>query len=227
MSRCSDIFINLFFSRKVMNMKNLFALLCVLAVIGTANAVYLTDNGDFEATAPGEGWGVWAGGAVAIASENLSGGVGDSQYVSLNCGTDGWAGWYNQNGVGGELNVLGIPAGETVTVACDIKSLSGVLNSAGLKAESWAGGVGGASVGESTIGWPLTITTSWAPVFPRPISNRLPLRYYTDQRLIGFCDRRFSSQPLRECLPLPYSAQQSFGNRKKTLLEPRFPCKPP
>jgi hypothetical protein len=133
-----------------MNMKNLFALLCVFAVIGTANAVFLTDNGDFESVVgPGEGWGVWAGGGI-IASENLTGGVGDSQFVSLNAyGTDGWAGWFNQDGVGGELDVLGIPAGETVTVACDIILLSGADNVGGLKVESWAGGVGGASVGDS------------------------------------------------------------------------------
>ncbi|MBC8378850.1 MAG: hypothetical protein H8E62_06735 [Planctomycetes bacterium] len=140
-------------------MKNLFALLCVLAVIGTANAVFLTDNGDFEATSPGEGWGVWAGGG-AVATEELSGG-NPSQFVSIDCGTLGWAGWFNQDGVGGELNVLGIPAGETVTVACDIKSLSGALNVGGLKAESWLGGVGGSSVHDSGNVF-FTITTSWA-----------------------------------------------------------------
>lgn len=139
-------------------MKSLLVLLIVCATVGTVSATFLTDNGDFEATAPGEGWNVWSGGAVTAIEQDSGGNPG--QFVSLNNGPTGWAGWYNQNGVGGELNVLGIPAGTTVTVQCDMKSLGGNLGAAGLKAESWDETP--AKLDETTSGWPIPITTSWA-----------------------------------------------------------------
>ncbi|MHC4962689.1 MAG: hypothetical protein ACYTGA_11300, partial [Planctomycetota bacterium] len=65
-------------------MKNLFALLCVLAVIGTANAA-LVPNGDFESTVgTAEGWDMWVGPAPTSAdgAEYTTGGNPDG-YVSI------------------------------------------------------------------------------------------------------------------------------------------------
>lgn len=139
-------------------MKQQYFLLGVLITVFTiipANAVLL-DNGDFEsAVGPADGWDVWNGGPVS-AIEHTSGG-NPGQFVSLDNGDTGWAGWYNLPTIAA-LNVLGIPPGTTITLAADMKSLGGVLNAAGLKAESWKNG---AQIGASAE--PLfTITTTWA-----------------------------------------------------------------
>jgi hypothetical protein len=135
MSRCSDIFINLFFSRKVMNMKNLLVLAAVFAVIGTANAS-LVNNGDFEdLIGTAEGWGFATSGAGGgSATEETAGGNPDG-YVTISNPATMWGTWYlspREN-----LTELGIPVGETVTFTLDIKHLSGNAASGGLKAESW------------------------------------------------------------------------------------------
>ena len=137
-------------------MKNLLALLCVLAVVGTASASLVT-NGDFEdILGPGAFWEFATSGTAGIATEETTGGNPDG-YVTIETPDNMWAVWYQT--FSEKLNVIGIPAEETVTFSVDIKNLSGNLASAGLKAESWNADV--ASLGDSGDQL-FTTTTSWA-----------------------------------------------------------------
>ncbi|MHC4232355.1 MAG: hypothetical protein ACYSO7_11555 [Planctomycetota bacterium] len=137
-------------------MKNLLALLCVLAVIGTASAA-LVNNGDFEdSLGTAAFWEFATSASFGTPGEEPTGGNPDGN-VTIETPDNMWAVWYQS--ISEKLDVLGIPAEETVTFSVDIKNLSGNLVSGGLKAESWNGDVGSLSDSGDQL---FTTTTSWA-----------------------------------------------------------------
>jgi hypothetical protein len=147
------IFVNhLPFHRKEIIMKNLFSLLCVLAVIGTASAA-LVPNGDFESTVgTAAGWDVWTGGGSVVAREYTTGGNPDG-YVDLAAPVGaGWFGWYQVTPL--PFEVLGAPAGSTITLQADMKSFDTNFYAAGIKLE----GVGGYAAEAEATG---PITSNW------------------------------------------------------------------
>jgi hypothetical protein len=139
-------------------MKKTVIFLMVFAMIGIANATFFTNNGNFESPlGPGSGWNIWQGGGTTAHQWTSGGNPGG--YVSLDNSATGWAGWFDINGVGGELKVYGIPAGTTIIFSADMKSISGALGAAGLKMESWNDVPAQISASAEPI---FPITTSWA-----------------------------------------------------------------
>ncbi len=134
-------------------MKKVLLILAVLAVAGIANANQLVfDNADFEDGLTG--WG--QAGAGTVFSSPATGGNPDGYGIMDQTSGGGW-GVLVATDAGIPLASLGLTAGETYTFTMDMIQLAGTGN-AGLKLESWAGGVNL----DYTADMVVPITSEWA-----------------------------------------------------------------
>ncbi|MBM4104422.1 MAG: hypothetical protein FJ263_10340 [Planctomycetes bacterium] len=133
-------------------MKKAVVCLMVLATVGLANGALATNNGGFDASAAG--WNA-AGGGGAWTPAHVALGGNPGGYLTLQTANNTWSVWYQV--INESLAVWGIPAGTTITVKGDMIDLGPVGNNkiAGLKVESWSGGLLNESAKE------FTATSSW------------------------------------------------------------------
>lgn len=140
--------------RKCFIMAALVIILTVMPInaVIVNNGTFDIDATDWNATGGGGSGGAWDAG------HTIEAGNGYVTLVAYAPDPSGWAWaiWY-QVGVE-EFNVLGIPAGTTVSISADIKEISGNgnLEDAALKIESWSDSANLGAYQEF-----VTVTTDW------------------------------------------------------------------
>jgi hypothetical protein len=139
-------------------MKKTAIIVMVLAAVGIANAILVTNNGGFDVDAAG--WnGNGGGGAFAIAHVAIGGNPGG--YISLQAANNTWVAFWQGDAIiwNEDLAVWGVPAGTTITVSADMIDLGTAGNNTicGLKIEPWTDTARIIEVPEE-----FTVTNSWA-----------------------------------------------------------------